>query len=56
MNAFFIASASILATVMFAAVKFSVLQVLFVFGLLNVPVIGILLYSAYRKNLPPVGH
>lgn len=50
MNAFFIASASILATLMFTAVKFTVLQVLFVFGLLNLPVLIVLFYSAYRKK------
>jgi acyl-[acyl-carrier-protein]-phospholipid O-acyltransferase/long-chain-fatty-acid--[acyl-carrier-protein] ligase len=50
MNAFFIASASILAAVMFG-LKFSVLQVMFVFALLNLPVIGVLVYSAYRKRV-----
>ncbi len=49
LNALFIATASILATVMFG-LKFTVLQVLFAFGLLNLPVIGTMLYSAYRKN------
>ncbi len=49
MNAFFIACASILAAIMFG-LAFSVLQVLFVFALLNLPVIGMLIYSAYRKR------
>ena len=49
MNAFFIASASILAAVMFG-LKFTVLQVLFVFALLNMPVIGALIYSAHKKQ------
>lgn len=49
LNAFFIATASILATVMFG-IKFSVLQVLFVFALLNLPIIGILMYSVGRKQ------
>ncbi|MFZ4540462.1 MAG: MFS transporter [Rickettsiales bacterium] len=48
-NALFIASASILATVLFSF-KFTVLKVLFIFALLNVPVIGVLVYSAYRKR------
>lgn len=54
MNALFIASASILSTVLFAR-DFNVLQVLFIFALLNVPVIGTLFYSAYKKRnvLPP---
>ena len=49
MNAFFIATSSLLAAVMFGY-GFSVLQVLFVFALLNIPVIGVLTYSAYRKR------
>ena len=49
-NAFFIATASILAAIMFG-LKFTVLQVLFVFALLNLPVIGVLVYSAYRTRV-----
>ncbi len=49
MNALFIATASLLAAGLFGY-GFTVLQVLFVFALLNVPVIGILVYSAYRKK------
>lgn len=48
-NALFIATASIFAATLFAA-SFNVLQVLFVFALLNIPVIGVLTYSAYRKH------
>ena len=50
MNALFIANASILAAIMFG-MKFTVLQVLFVFGLLNIPVIGVLVYSAQRRRV-----
>lgn len=50
MNALFIATASILAAIMFG-MKFTVLQVLFVFGLLNIPVIGVLVYSAQRRRV-----
>jgi hypothetical protein len=50
MNAMFIATSSILATVMFG-LKFTVLQVLFAFGLMNLPVIAILIYST-RKMRP----
>lgn len=50
MNAFFIATASILAAVLFG-LAFNVLQVLFIFALLNLPVIGVLVYSAYRKRV-----
>ena len=50
MNAFFIATSSLLAAVMFGY-GFSVLQVLFVFALLNLPVIAVLAYSAYRKRV-----
>ena len=48
-NAMFIATASILAAVMFG-LKFTVLQVLFVFALLNIPIIGALIYSARKKQ------
>ncbi|MDX2094851.1 MAG: MFS transporter [Alphaproteobacteria bacterium] len=48
-NALFIATASIFAATLFAA-SFNVLQVLFVFALLNIPVIGVLTYSAHRKH------
>ncbi|MES2985025.1 MAG: MFS transporter [Pseudomonadota bacterium] len=48
-NALFIATASILAAVMFG-LKFNVLQVLFVFALLNLPVIGALVYFTQRKR------
>lgn len=47
-NAFFILCALLLAAVMFS-LKFTVLQVLFVFALLNVPIIGLMVYSARRK-------
>jgi acyl-[acyl-carrier-protein]-phospholipid O-acyltransferase/long-chain-fatty-acid--[acyl-carrier-protein] ligase len=50
MNAFFIATASILAALMFG-LQFTVLQVLFVFALLNLPVIALLAYSAYKKRV-----
>lgn len=49
MNALFIAIASLLAAGMFA-MKFTVLQVLFIIALLNIPVIVILVYSTYRKR------
>ncbi len=49
MNAFFIAMASILAAILFAQ-AFTVLQVLFIFALLNLPVIGVLFYSAGKKR------
>lgn len=49
-NALFIATASILAAVLFAF-KVTVLEVLFIFALLNIPVIGVLVYSAYRKRV-----
>lgn len=49
MNAFFIATSSLLAASMFGY-GFTVLQVLLVFALLNIPVIGVLTYSAYRKR------
>lgn len=49
MNALFIATASILAAIMFG-LQFTVLQVLFVFALLNLPVIGVLYYSARKKK------
>lgn len=49
MNAFFIATSSLLAAFMFGY-GFTVLQVLFVFALLNIPVIVVLAYSAYRKR------
>jgi len=48
-NALFIASASILAAVLFA-MDITVLHVLFVFALLNIPVIGTLAYSAHKKR------
>ena len=51
-NALFIACAFALATIMFS-LKFTVLQVLFVFALLNLPVIGALLYAAYWKRTHP---
>jgi acyl-[acyl-carrier-protein]-phospholipid O-acyltransferase/long-chain-fatty-acid--[acyl-carrier-protein] ligase len=50
MNAFFIATSSLLAAIMFGY-GFTVLQVLFVFALLNVPVIGVLAYWAKRKRV-----
>lgn len=49
LNAFFIATASILAAILFSF-GVNVLQVLFIFALLNIPVIGVLVYSAYRKR------
>ncbi len=49
MNALFIATASILAAILFGA-GLSVLTVLFIFALLNLPVIGALAYSAHRKR------
>jgi acyl-[acyl-carrier-protein]-phospholipid O-acyltransferase/long-chain-fatty-acid--[acyl-carrier-protein] ligase len=49
MNALFIASASILAAGMFGY-GFTVLQVLFVIALFNVPVIATLAYSARKKR------
>lgn len=49
MNAFFIAIASLLAAAMFS-LHFTVLQVLFIFSLLNLPVIGVLVYSAYHRH------
>jgi acyl-[acyl-carrier-protein]-phospholipid O-acyltransferase/long-chain-fatty-acid--[acyl-carrier-protein] ligase len=48
-NAFFIASASLTAAAMFAQ-TWTVLDVLFIFALLNVPVIATLTYSAYRHR------
>lgn len=54
MNALFIATASVLAACMFGY-GFTVLQVLFVVALFNIPIIGTLAYSAYKKrgNPPP---
>ncbi len=49
MNALFIAIASTLAAVLFAR-DFTVLQVLFIFALLNLPVIAVLIYSAQKKK------
>ncbi len=49
MNALFIATASLLAAVMFAG-GFTVLQVLFVIALLNIPIIAVLAYSATKKH------
>jgi acyl-[acyl-carrier-protein]-phospholipid O-acyltransferase / long-chain-fatty-acid--[acyl-carrier-protein] ligase len=49
LNAFFIATASVLAAVLFA-LDVNVLQVLFIFALLNIPVIATLTYSAYKKR------
>lgn len=53
MNALFIASASLLATFLFAR-HFIVLEVLFVFAMLNVPVIGALMVGAHRKRHEPM--
>ena len=50
LNAFFIATASILAAILFSF-GVNVLQVLFIFALLNIPVIGVLTYSAYKKRV-----
>ncbi len=50
MNALFIAIAALLATGLFY-LKLSVLIVLLVFALLNLPVIGVLIYAAHRKRL-----
>ena len=49
MNALFIAVASGI-TAALSAMGFSVLNILFVFALLNLPVIGTLTYSAYKKR------
>lgn len=49
-NALFIAVSSLLAWAL-STVDFNVLQVLFVFALLNIPVIGALTYSAYKKRV-----
>lgn len=50
MNALFIATASVLAATLFA-LDFNVLQVLFIFALLNLPVIAALAYSAHKKRV-----
>ena len=49
MNALFIATAFALAAFLFW-LEFNVLQVLFIFALLNLPIIGILTYSAQKKK------
>jgi acyl-[acyl-carrier-protein]-phospholipid O-acyltransferase/long-chain-fatty-acid--[acyl-carrier-protein] ligase len=48
-NALFIATASVLAAILFA-IGWNVLHVLFVMALFNLPVIGALAYSAHKKR------
>jgi acyl-[acyl-carrier-protein]-phospholipid O-acyltransferase/long-chain-fatty-acid--[acyl-carrier-protein] ligase len=49
-NALFIALALLLSAALFE-LGINVLQVLFIFALLNIPVIGVLTYSAYKKRV-----
>ncbi len=52
MNALFIAIAALLALTFSSVMKFTVLQVMFVFALLNLPVIATLAWSAHKRHTP----